>query len=85
MSRLAKSRGKQLDRSNSFVASRGRNSSVEHRNAIVIVDPFSTGAHLAAEVCRNDLICCRVFSVWDSPIAALVQKGLNIDFKVAIY
>eukprot|EP01034_Spumella_vulgaris_P037707 gene37707-46522_t len=65
-----------MDRANSFVGSRSRTQSQNHEGvregAIVIVDPFSTGAHLAAEV------------FWDSPVAALVQKGLDIDYSATI-
>jgi hypothetical protein len=56
----------------------------EEKGVIVIVDPFSTGAHLASEVCKLGYKCARVFSVWDSPVAALVQQGLNIDYCATI-
>ena len=50
----------------------------------MIVDPFSTGAHLAAAVCAAGYKCARVFSIWDSPVAALVQQGLALDFSATI-
>lgn len=52
--------------------------------AVVIVDPFSTGAHLAAEVCRLGLNCVRVFSISNSPLATLIQKGLEVDYSATI-
>jgi hypothetical protein len=86
--KYSKSKGKAMDRANSFVGTRSRTQSQNHEGvkegAIVIVDPFSTGAHLAAEVCKEGYICVRVFSVWDSPVAALVQKGLDIDYSATI-
>ena len=83
--KYGKSRGKAMDRGNSFVGSRSR-TATDHGSpgAIVIVDPFSTGAHMAAEVCKLGHKCVRVFSIWDSPVAALVQKGLEIDYSATI-
>jgi biotin carboxylase len=52
--------------------------------AVAIVDPFSTGAHLAALVCSQGYKCLRVFSIWDSPVAALVQQGIVCDFSATI-
>ena len=80
---MEKSRGKQFDRSLSFVG-RSYPSDKGVKAAIAIVDPFSTGAHLANEVCKAGLICVRVLSVWDSPIAALVQKGLEVSFSATV-
>jgi hypothetical protein len=83
--KMGRSRGMTMDRSNTFV---GAASIPEEAplvdEIIVVVDPFSTGAHLAAEVCKNGFKCARVFSVWDSPVAALVQKGLRIDFCATV-
>lgn len=45
---------------------------------------FSTGAHLAGEVCRQGLKCCRVLSSWDSPVAALVQQGIATDYCATV-
>jgi hypothetical protein len=64
--KLEKSRGKYTERTNSFIGSRERAaSSLDVKGAIVIVDPFSTGAHLAAAVCAAGYRCARVFSIWD--------------------
>ena len=52
--------------------------------AIVIVDPFSTGAHLAAAVCNKGYACVRVFSTSNSPVAALVQQGVHAEFVATI-
>jgi hypothetical protein len=83
MEKYIRSKGKVMDRANSFVGARPRTES-KSSGAIVVVDPFSTGAHLAAEVCKNGYICVRVFSIWDSPVAALVEKGLEIDYTATI-
>eukprot|EP00596_Hydrurales_sp_CCMP1899_P000255 CAMPEP_0119051766 /NCGR_PEP_ID=MMETSP1177-20130426/73276_1 /TAXON_ID=2985 /ORGANISM="Ochromonas sp, Strain CCMP1899" /LENGTH=963 /DNA_ID=CAMNT_0007031083 /DNA_START=116 /DNA_END=3007 /DNA_ORIENTATION=- len=82
--KLEKSRGKMMERATSFIGTRGRSATQAARDAIVIVDPFSTGAHLAAAVCAAGYQCVRVFSIWDSPVAALVQEGLTIDFCATI-
>jgi hypothetical protein len=52
--------------------------------AVAIVDPFSTGAHLAAGVCAMGYKCIRIFSIWDSPVAALVMEGVNVDFDATV-
>ena len=51
---------------------------------MVVVDPFSTGAHLAREVTRAGLKCARVFSIWDSPVAALIQQGLEVEYCATV-
>lgn len=28
--------------------------------------------------------CIRVFSIWDSPVAALVQEGLDVEFSATV-
>lgn len=81
--KLGRNRGKSMDRSNVFVGTTPY-TSASNTGAIVIVDPFSTGAHLAAEACRRGYLCVRVLSVWDSPVAALVQAGLHVDFSATI-
>jgi biotin carboxylase len=48
--------------------------------AVVIVDPFSSGAHLAAMVVKWGFKLILVFSERDSPVAALISKGAN-NFK----
>ena len=82
--KLEKSRGKS-DHRHSFVGRQDKGPSVEGvKSAIVIVDPFSTAAHLAAAVCAAGYKCVRVLSMWDSPVAALVQKGLQIDYAATV-
>lgn len=79
--KMGRTRGMTMERSNTFIGGSSIPEDAELKDEIVIiVDPFSTGAHLAAEVCKQGYRCARVFSVWDSPVAALVQKGLKIDF-----
>jgi len=79
---LERTRGRTLARSNSVIGSRDTNNT-KHQ-CIVIVDPFSTGAHLAAAVRKAGLLCARVLSTWDSPVAALVQKGLEVEYCATI-
>ena len=57
-SKLEKGKGKLLDKSHSFIGSRTALPST-NEGAIVIVDPFSTGAHLAAAVCSSGIKCAR--------------------------
>lgn len=79
--KMGRARGMTLERANTFIGGPSIPEEVELKDEIIIiVDPFSTGAHLAAEVCKQGYRCARVFSVWDSPVATLVQKGLKIDF-----
>lgn len=75
-----------MDRSNSFVGHAAAADNPKEGNGVIaIVDPFSTGAHLAAEVCKRGYKCARVLSVWDSPIASLVQEGIgHVDFCATV-
>ena len=64
-----------LPRPNSFVGSRGKLSDegkAKQSMAIGVVDPFSTGAHLAADAAAMGYRVIRILSIWDSPVAALV-------------
>jgi biotin carboxylase len=79
-------------RTNSFIGdfmgsplrSRSQSFITDVRDMIVVVDPFSTGAHLAAEVSRQGVKCARVFSIWDSPVAALIQQGVEVEYTATI-
>lgn len=88
--KLEKSKGKQLERSNSFVGSRTRSSTLEKiqenvfPSAVAVVDPFSTGAHLAKKIVDLGFRCVRIFSIWDSPVAALIQEGINVEFDATL-
>jgi hypothetical protein len=84
--KFGRSRGKTMDRANSFIGSGtlGKQGGNTNESAIVIVDPFSTGAHLASEVCKEGYKCVRVFSIWDSPVAVLIQQGLEINYTATI-
>ena len=57
---------------------------VDRPCAMVVVDPFSTGAHLAREVTRCGMKCIRLFSIWDSPVAALIQQGLEVEYCATV-
>ena len=85
--KLERARGKSMERANSFIGSRfggAGAAAVKENAAIIVVDPFSTGAHLAAAVTKAGYKCARVFSIWDSPVAALVQEGLVLDYCATI-
>lgn len=47
--------------------------------AVVVVDPFSTGANLAAMVLKYGYKLIMVFSELDSPVSKLVAKGSNMN------
>lgn len=47
--------------------------------AVVIVDPFSTGANMAAQVLKWGYKLILIFSEIDSPVAKLVAKGTNVN------
>eukprot|EP01036_Dinobryon_divergens_P054273 gene54273-72528_t len=49
---LQKSRGKHMDRANSFIGSKEKVDNDGLIGAIAVVDPCSTGAHIAAAVCK---------------------------------
>lgn len=57
---------------------------VDRMPIMVVVDPFSTGAHLASEVTRCGMKCARVFSIWDSPVATLIQQGLEVEYCATV-
>lgn len=46
--------------------------------AVVVVDPFSSGAQLAARVIKLGYKLIMLFSETDSPVAALVQSGTDL-------
>eukprot|EP00904_Undaria_pinnatifida_P012537 jgi/Undpi1/8413/HiC_scaffold_25.g10881.m1 len=48
--------------------------------AVVVVDPFSSGAVLAKRVIAEGYRCIRLFSVIDSPMAKLIQEGTVLEF-----
>lgn len=86
--RFEKQRGKLMEKSNSFIGSRSVSAASpvapEVPSAIVVVDPFSTGAHLAAAICEAGFLCVRVLSIWDSPVALLVQEGIVVEFVATV-
>lgn len=80
--RLERSRGKLMERANTFVGPSPSYTRKEKQidEAIAIVDPFSTGAHLAKQVAAAGYKVIRILSIWDSPVAALVEKGLVVEY-----
>ncbi|CAM9358694.1 unnamed protein product, partial [Ectocarpus fasciculatus] len=51
---------------------------------VAVVDPFSTGAQLAAQAAKLGYGVVRVFSIWDSPVAALIQEGVTVDYFATV-
>jgi biotin carboxylase len=100
LSKLEKNRGRQLQRANSFASrQRSISSAASPRvesimeglalsdskiTAVAVVDPFSTGAHLANLFASNGIKVVRVLSIWDSPVAALIQEGIDVDFVATV-
>ena len=89
---MEKNRGKQMSLSNSFSAKSPiadvelvkTTEKLPDDGLVVIVDPFSTGLHLAAQAAMYGLKVARVFSIWNSPISSLVQQGIEVDFCATI-
>lgn len=83
--RLERSKGKVMERANTFVGPLPTYSRREQIDeAIAVVDPFSTGAHLAKQVAAAGYKVVRIFSIWDSPVAALVEKGLVVEYCASL-
>ena len=51
---------------------------------VAVVDPFSMGAQLAAQAAKLGYGVVRVFSIWDSPVAALIQEGVTVDYFATV-
>ena len=82
---MEKKRGKLLERSNSFIGQRYPVVSRDEVGCIIVVDPFSTGAHLALAVVEAGYKCGNLLSTWNSPVASLVQEGLVMpEFAITI-
>ena len=59
--KFEKSKGKTMDRANSFIASRsGKNVEKADVGVIVVIDPFSTGQLLALSVSKAGYKCVRL-------------------------
>ena len=85
--RLGRSRGRTLDRANSIIGYRSRavSEAIPVLDKVIgIVDPFSTGAHLAAEAHKLGYKIIKILSCWDSPVSSLVQQGLVLDFFATV-
>ncbi len=52
--------------------------------AVVVVDPFSSGAILAQRVTKEGFHCVRVLSQEESPIMDWVVDGLNVDYSATL-
>lgn len=69
------SAGKVSDRSLSFIgqeADRCGEVTVKDQ-AIIVVDPFSTGALMAKQCYEAGYKVIQMFSIWNSPVASLVE------------
>jgi hypothetical protein len=84
--KLERSKGKPMERANTFVGPTPAYSRKADQvdEAIAVVDPFSTGAHLAKQVSAAGYKVVRIFSIWDSPVAALVEKGLVVEYCASL-
>jgi biotin carboxylase len=82
--KMGRNRGRTMEKANSFIGRKGEEAIKELDKAIGVVDPFSTGLHLAAEVRKRGYKCVRIFSIWDSPVANLVQEGLTVDYCATV-
>lgn len=81
--KLEKSKGRMMDRANSFITKTTTTTS-NCEGAIAVVDPFSTGAHLASQIVRQGVKCVSILSIWDSPVASLVQDNVECEFCATI-
>lgn len=52
--------------------------------AVVVVDPFSSGALLAEKVVESGRYCVRVFSEYNSPVANLVAESATCQFDATV-
>jgi hypothetical protein len=52
--------------------------------AVVVVDPFSTGAILAEKVVATGRHCIRVFSEYNSPIASFVSESSKVQYDATV-
>ena len=52
--------------------------------AIAVVDPFTTGAHVARYVNQAGYKCVRMLSILNSPVAHLVQEGIEVTYDATI-
>ena len=74
-----------MNRANSFVGrERGGSTATQKDAAVVVVDPFSSGAHLAVKVVEAGFKCVCVFSIWDSPVAMMVMEGVTAEFAATL-
>lgn len=81
--RLERSRGMSTENSLSFQPLEPGNQTTQE-GGIVIIDPFSTGAHLASDAAKMGYKVVRMLSIWDSPVASLVEAGLVVDYSATL-
>ena len=68
--KMEKSRGKILERANSFVGYRSRSQSISsNAGCVVVVDPFSTGAHLALSVTEVSALSSAFSTPYSNPLS----------------
>lgn len=85
--RMERSKGKVRERSLSFIgkeAERAGPDVPEREEAIVVVDPFSTGAHLAKQCYEAGFKVVQMLSIWNSPVASLIEQGLVVEYSATL-
>ena len=79
--------GKVSNRALSFIgheADRSGPDVAQKQQAIVVVDPFSTGALLAKQCYEAGYKVIQMFSIWNSPVASLVELGLVVEYSASL-
>ncbi len=75
---------KAVARTVSFKSGKEAGASERIREAVVVVDPFSTGALIAQQIVAGGRICVRVLSIGDSPVASLVSENAKVSYDATI-
>ncbi len=71
-----------IEKNVSFI--RGDQGVPTQNSAVLVVDPFSSGAIIAQRVVREGYHCVRVLSQEDCPIMDYVQEGMSIDYSATL-
>jgi biotin carboxylase len=74
-SRAGSERQKRVANSPAFTSLERKESFKRREEAVVIVDPFSSGALLAEKVVAGGRHCVRVFAEFESPVASFVSEA----------
>ncbi len=71
-----------IEKNISFI--RGDQGIPTRSTAILVVDPFSSGALIAQRIVKEGFNCVRILSQDESPIMDFVQDGLSIDYSATL-